>query len=235
MESGGKSKTDDIQRRLRTDILNGTWAPGARLRFAELRERYQCSTGVVREALPRLVGEGLVTAEPQLGFRVMTVSAEDLRHLTEARILMETLVLRRSVEEGDLVWETRLVAAHHLLASLPSRAEDGTPSPRWLAAHSAFHAALTEACGNVRMRAVAGSLRDAAEVYRCWTASAEGTHTRDVAAEHRRILEAALRRDADAAVAALTEHIQLTTDILLRSQQRAAPAGPGIPVREDAS
>lgn len=232
MESGGKSKTDDVQRRLRSDILSGTWAPGARLRFADLRERYQCSTGVVREALPRLVGERLVTAEPQLGFRVVTVTVEDLRHLTEARILLETVVLRRAIEEGDLMWEARLVAAHHLLASLPSRAGDGTPSPRWISAHSAFHAALAEGCGNLRIRTIASALRDSAEVYRCWTAWVDGAGARAVAAEHRSILEAALGRDANAAIAALTDHIQLTTDILLRSQQQAVSFGD--PVRKDA-
>ncbi|MGW0631498.1 GntR family transcriptional regulator [Streptomyces sp. NPDC002758] len=226
MEPGGRSKTDDVQRLLRADILNGVWAPGTKLRFTELRERYRCSTGVVREALPRLVGEGLVTAEPQLGFRVVTVSPEDLRDLTEARILLETMVLRSSIEQGDLAWETRLVAAHHLLANLPRRTADGSPSLEWLSAHSAFHAALGGGCGNGRMKTIVNSLRDSAEIYRCWTAKDDRALTRDVEAEHRTILEAALRRDADAAVAALTDHIQRSTDLLLHSQRQ--PAGTGL-------
>jgi DNA-binding GntR family transcriptional regulator len=70
-------------------------------------------------------------------------------------------------------------------------------------------------------------------VYRCWTAWADGARARDVAAEHRNTLQAAMRRDANAAIAALTDHIQLTTDILLRSQQQAADCFD--PVRKDAS
>jgi DNA-binding GntR family transcriptional regulator len=225
MGSDSRSKTDDVQRQLRADILNGRLAPGAKLPFAELRNRYQCSTGVIREALPRLVGEGLVTSEPQLGFRVVAVSVDDLRQLTESRVIIETMVLRRSIEEGDVAWEARIMGAHHVLASLPILTEDGTVSLDWTAAHADFHAALLEACSNTRLRNIANLLRDGAEVYRCWSHNSYQPQERDIPAEHRRILEAALNRDADAAAAALTGHIELTTEILLRSQRTGAATG----------
>jgi DNA-binding GntR family transcriptional regulator len=225
MGTDSRSKTDDVQRQLRADILNGRLAPGSKLAFAELRNRYQCSTGVIREALPRLVGEGLVTSEPQLGFRVVAVSTDDLRQLTESRVIIETMVLRRSIEEGDVAWEARIMGAHHVLARLPMLAGDGTVSLDWTAAHADFHAALLEACSNARLRNMANLLRDCAEVYRCWSHSSYQPHERDIPAEHRRILEAALNRDADAAAAALTGHIELTTEILLRSQRTGAATG----------
>jgi DNA-binding GntR family transcriptional regulator len=225
MGTDSRSKTDDVQRRLRADILNGRLAPGSKLPFVELRHRYQCSTGVIREALPRLVGEGLVTSEPQLGFRVVAVSVDDLRQLTESRVIIETMVLRRSIEEGDVAWEARIMGAHHVLASLPMLTGDGTVSLDWTAAHADFHAALLEACSNTRLRNIANLLRDCAEVYRCWSHNSDQPHERDIPAEHRRILEAALNRDADAAAGALTGHIELTTEILLRSQRTGAATG----------
>jgi DNA-binding GntR family transcriptional regulator len=225
MGTDSRSKTDDVQRQLRADILNGRLAPGSKLPFAVLRKRYQCSTGVIREALPRLVGEGLVTSEPQLGFRVVAVSVDDLRQLTESRVIIETMVLRRSIEEGDVAWEARIMGAHHVLASLPMLTGDGTVSLDWTAAHADFHAALLEACSNTRLRNIANLLRDCAEVYRCWSHTSDQPHERDIPAEHRRILEAALNRDADAAAAALTRHIELTTEILLRSQRAGAATG----------
>ena len=220
MEAEGRSKTDDVLRRLRADILNGRLAPGSKLPFVELRVRYECSTGVIREALPRLVGEGLVTSEPQLGFRVVAVSVEDLSQLTESRVIIESMVLRRSIAEGDVAWEARLISAHHMLASLPILNDDGTVSTDWTAAHSDFHAALLEACSNVRLRNIANSLRDCAEVYRCWSHGSDETHERDIPAEHRRILDATLSRDSDAAATALAEYIERTTEILLRSQHQ---------------
>jgi DNA-binding GntR family transcriptional regulator len=60
-------------------------------------------------------------------------------------------------------------------------------------------------------------LRDSAEIYRCWSAQYGQEHGRDVAAEHQRILDAALARNADEATTALSEHIELTTEILLQT------------------
>ena len=61
----------------------GDLRPGARLPFAELSERYGGSTSAIREGLQRLVEQGLVVSEPQLGFRV--VSAVGRRPRTTSR------------------------------------------------------------------------------------------------------------------------------------------------------
>src|SRR5579875_3771915 len=95
-------------------------------------------------------------------------------------------------------------------------------SEAWLEAHAAFHRTLLQACPNTWLTKTADLLRDSTEIYRCW--SAQFGHernrsghelSRDVASEHRRILNAALARDADEAAAALSEHIERTTKILL--------------------
>lgn len=223
------TRADEIYLRLRSDILNGRLAPGSRLPFAELGARYTASSGVLREALPRLVAEGLVTSEPQLGFRVVSVSIADLQHLTEARVAIETLVLRQSVECADVTWESAVLAAHHTLSRTPLPADDGTINPEWLSAHARFHQVIQEACPNPRLRAIAGSLRDAAEVYRCWSRPFGEEQHRDVAAEHRRIAEAALARDAEAAIAAQRDHIELTARLVVQSRedQQAGSQLPG--------
>ena len=227
----GRSKVDDVQRLLKADILNGKLPPGSKLAFADLRLRYDCSVGVLREALPRLVGEGLAVSEPQLGFRVVSVTVDDLRHLSEARVIIETMVLRRAIAEGDLGYEAKVVAAHHVLANEPMFTADGSGSPAWLSAHSAFHRALLAACTNERLRRIADSLRDSSDVYRFWSGTAADQRGRDIPAEHRRIADAVLRRDADAAAAALAHHFERTTEILLGSLDPAMAAG--MPAGDD--
>jgi DNA-binding GntR family transcriptional regulator len=64
---------------------------------------------------------------------------------------------------------------------------------------------------------IASQLRDATEVYRCWAGPLGDEPDRDVAGEHRRVMEATVERDADLAVAELTAHYEHTRDILLRS------------------
>jgi DNA-binding GntR family transcriptional regulator len=211
----GSTRTDVVYQQLRTDILNGRLEPGQRLRFEQLSQEYGVSSGVLREALPRLAGEGLATLLPQQGYRVISVSPEDLRHLTEARIAIETQVLRQSIASGPLEWESEVVAAHPTLTRKEMLSRDGVVSDEWRAAHADFHRALLAGCPNVRLRAIADSMREVAEVYRGWSAGPGLAAERDVAAEHKDLAEAATARDADTASALLANHIQLTTDLLL--------------------
>jgi DNA-binding GntR family transcriptional regulator len=204
---------------MRMDILSGRLVPGERLPFAELTSRYQASAGVLREVLPRLVEQGLVTSEPQLGFRVISLSETDLLELTEARVLVETAVLRQAIEHGDVAWESRLVASHHTLSRTPGSSSDGRINDEWLKTHAAFHGLLLEASPNRRLRTVAENLRSAAELYRCWSRPQGREAKRDTAEEHKSIIDAALARDTEGAVRELVNHIVRTTTLLLPGSQ----------------
>ena len=227
--SGAPTRVEKVYADIRSDILNGRLGPGERLPFAQLSARYQASTGVLREILPRLVEQGLVISEPQFGFRVMTVSEEDLRHLTELRINIECEALRQSVARGDLAWQSRLVAVHHTLAATPTVDSAEAINEDWLNVHAEFHATLYEACPNGRLRGFADSLRAVSEVYRCWSDTTADGAFRDIAGEHRRLLDAALAGDSDRAVAELSAHIQRTTDALLASRRATVPDGSTAP------
>jgi DNA-binding GntR family transcriptional regulator len=212
------TRVDQVFAELRSDILAGRRLPGARLRMAELGARHSASMGVLREALSRLAAQGLVLAEPQHGFQVTPISVTDLGHLTAARCSIEALVLREAIEHGSLAWEGNLLSAHHKLSRTPEKAADDPQrlSEQWAAAHAEFHNALLDGCPNPRLRGVASSLRDSAELYRRWSVPME-REDRDIAGEHAALLHATLQRDADQAVGILIEHIQHTTRVLIAS------------------
>lgn len=199
---------------LREDIFQGVYGPGQRLRIVELAERFSVSQSVVREALTRLSEQGLVRAAPQQGFRVVTVSREDLDELTEARVELESLVLRRSVERGDLKWEAAVVAAHHHLGRINPVRPDGTLNSEWFAVHEEFHLTLLQGCGNARLLDAVAALRDAATLYRRWSIPVGQDTERDVAGEHRALVDAVLGRDADRAAELLAQHIDRTSQAL---------------------
>ncbi|MGE4164139.1 MAG: GntR family transcriptional regulator [Vicinamibacterales bacterium] len=203
--------------RLRADILDGALPPGEKLPFAVLCERYGFSIGVIREALSRLAELGLVVAEPQLGYRVIPLSVDDLEDLTTTRCEIEGAALALSVQHGDLAWESSVVAAHHALERTPAVRPDGAAgiNPEWVALHRCFHAALLDGCPAPRLVSIAASLRDAAEVYRSWSFDAARPSARDVAVEHRAMLVAALDRDAAAAAQLLQEHLRSTAEELI--------------------
>jgi DNA-binding GntR family transcriptional regulator len=214
-----RSKAESVYNQLRADVLAGRHPPGHRLRYTELCEQYQTSMGVLRECLLRLAEQGLVKGEPQQGFQVTDLTADDLRDLTAARCELEGLVLRHACADGDIDWESRVIAAHHRLSRTAHLDADDPKrlSDTWVAAHAEFHNTLLDGCSNQRLKAIARSLRDAAELYRRWSVPLGHDSDRDIDAEHSAILAAVLARDADQAVLCLTGHIEHTTNVLLAS------------------
>jgi len=219
MSEKTKTRHEQVYNSLRADILAGRLEPGQKLPFAELSSRYGFSVGVIREALSRLVEQGLVVNAPQQGFCVTPLSKTDLLNLTQARCEIETLTLRHAIEEGDIEWQSQVLASHHRLANTPHRDADDPDrfSEEWAEAHRAFHETLLEGCDNPRLTGVAKHLRASAELYRQWTAPLSEGKKRDTAAEHQAIVDAVIARNADLAVQLLNDHIALTTKILLES------------------
>ncbi len=224
----GRSLAEEVYEALRAAVLFGRRLPGSRIQLRDLADEHGVSLSVVREAVTRLASEDLVVATPQRGFRVRSLSLDDLRDLTWVRIQLETLSLRESIAKGDVDWEANLVSAHHRLAGTPTRLEDGTPNVGWMAVHGAYHTALCAAAGSPTLERIRRQLFDASELYRYWSATLPArtvTVRRNADDEHRDICEAALARDADRAVELMTAHLNATA--LQLETLAAAEAGLG--------
>jgi DNA-binding GntR family transcriptional regulator len=209
------TRGEEVYDVLRSDLLNGVLGPGTKLRMVELAGRFAVSQSVVREALTRLTEQGLVVATPQRGFRVRELSVEDIAGLTESRVQIESVALRLAIERGDVLWETQIVAAHHLLERTPVADDDGRVREQWVVHHRDFHQALTAGCNNVRLLGVVLGLRDSAELYRRWWWALADDRDRDLLAEHRLLKDLTLARKADAATEALAYHISRAPDQLI--------------------
>lgn len=202
-------KQSQVYTALRKAILRAEFRPGEALKPQELAGRHGVSLAVAREALVRLVGDGLADRLPNRGFAVPLQSDQRWQDLAEARRTIEPATLRLAVERGDLDWEARVRAAHHRLSRTPPL-EPGTRriSPEWSAAHRDFHRTLLDGCGNDVLLESFDRLWLATELSRHW--SAGRNPERDFEAEHRQLEEAALARDADTAAAVLERHLSLT-------------------------
>lgn len=214
-----KTRQEKAFNALRADILAGRLTPGQKLPFAELCADYSVSVGVIREALSRLAEQGLVQVEPQLGFRVTSISEADLVHLTEARREIETLTLRHAFAEGGVAWESEVLAAHYRLGRCPQLDPEDPDrlNDDWVEAHAVFHHTLLDGCENPRLKSIALQLRDAAELYRRWSVPLGHRPERDIAGEHQALVDAVMAGDVAEAVRVLDRHIALTTELLLES------------------
>ncbi|MFI6026678.1 GntR family transcriptional regulator [Amycolatopsis magusensis] len=202
--------SEQVYGRLRGAIMRGSYAPGEALKPQDLAKEQGVSLAVVREALVRVVGEGLADRLPNRGFAVPAYSDRRWQEIAEARRTVEPVVLRLSIERGDVEWEARVRAAHHRLARTPAFGPDEGAyySEEWSEAHRVFHRALLEGCGNPVLLDSFDRMWSASELARRW--SAHRSPGRDHLVEHRRLEEAALARDPDAAAEALTRHLTLT-------------------------
>ncbi|WP_440995075.1 GntR family transcriptional regulator [Arhodomonas sp. SL1] len=136
--------SDRAYHQLKRDIITGLWTPGMRLAVKPLTEHYGIGASPIREALARLVGEGLVIAFGQRGFRVPPIDLDDLWDVTNTRVLIENEALRQSIEHGDDAWESEVVAAYHQLEKLEH--EPATAFAEWERRNLRFHEALVAAC-----------------------------------------------------------------------------------------
>lgn len=214
--------------RITTDIIDGTLGPGEKLRLPDLSARYECGISPLREALARLSSTGLVVLEDQKGFRVSTVSREDLSDLTEVRTEIECLALRRSIERGNLEWETRIVSAHHRLSRIDylSASNARELSPDWEAAHQEFHLALVSACQSRWLLQFRNILAQQTARYRRLIVTI-GMGERDVEEEHAQILDAVLGRDAERASTLIATHFMKTAEIVLSASDANAKTSSG--------
>src|SRR5918993_3089483 len=200
------SIADRAHERTRADIIFGRLAPGARLRLDRLAGNYSASVSTLREILSRLSSEGLVLAEGQRGFQVASVSPAGFQDVAAMRLLLETYALPLSFADGDLEWESRVVAAHHKLAFMERRMRVGgrEETELWKRYDRQFHQALIEACGSQTLIDLYGGVFDQYLRYQMVAVVFRG----DVAAEeHRILLDCALTRNADRACAVLTQHV----------------------------
>jgi DNA-binding GntR family transcriptional regulator len=214
MSASKATRTGEVYEALRADILNTRIEPGSKLKIAQLSNRFGVSLSVVREALTRLGEQRLVVANPQRGFSVVGLSVSDLDDLTNVRTQIESMALRDSIAHGGVAWEAEVVAALHRLERTEIYADPAHVNPEWLDLHRAYHHSLVAGGASTRLRAIANTLRDNAELYRMWSRMWAHDVDRDLQAEHRAIMTAALSGDEEAAVAALSQHIARTTAAL---------------------
>ena len=204
--------------RIRTDILTGRRKPGAKIRLEDLKVEFGVSWSPIREAVARLVAEGLITTEESRGYRVAPVSGADLAEVIRLRVMLESLALRQSIEAGDDAWEAEVLAHQHRLGKLESKRTHPVEAEQWAVWHRAYHKALIRACGSPILLQFCSHLHDLSDRYRRLFLSAHD-FDREVPNEHRGITEAALARDAAAACELLRRHIERTGQNVLRSIQ----------------
>lgn len=215
------TQTEIAYHGLRHSILVCELAPSAKLKANAVCERYRVSLGAAREALSRLVSDGLVTMTAQKGCVVSPVSWEEFEQLNEVRAEIEISCLCKSIRSGDVEWESRVEGALYRLTRLHDEGfEAGSFQLRadWQHAHVEFHRALVAHCPNHVLLDLRETLFERSLRYRYWSVGLRLAESeRDVRQEHIDLAALAQARDVDGATVAIAAHIRKSTEALLNS------------------
>ena len=197
LEGGPRTLASAVYHRLRADVLACRYQPGEKLLIGSLAKKFAVSAVAVREALSRLVADGLVVVEDQRGFRVVgAVAVRPARrdpHPHRAGMPgaapLDRARRRRVARRARTAWED-LDAAPHLVPGEDRHHEN------WSLMHGRFHEALVSACGLDWLLRFRKTLFEQSERYRRLSLAVTRTRAntgRDTRGEHLRIYEAAMR------------------------------------------
>ncbi len=189
---------------IRDAIVRGELEPGARLSENDLAEQFGVSRTPVREAIGRLRDDRLVDVVPQHGTYVSRISAQavsDAQFVREALECAAVRVAAESAADSD-------IAALQQIMQQQERAAESADVDSWYLLDDAFHRALCDMSGHPTVWVV--SERAKSHLNRLRRLILElPDYMPEMIAEHRAVVGAVARRDADAAEAALCHHLRM--------------------------
>lgn len=194
-----------VFQRLREDILSGVYKDHDELREITIGEELGVSRTPVREALRQLELEGLVTIIPNKGAYVTGISQKDVRDIYKIRSMLEGLCARWatehiSEEQIDQLEEIVFLSEFHL----QKKGEGKVAQVSEL--DGRFHRVLYEASDSRILEHVLSDFHKYVKMARTLSVGAKDRAEKSIK-EHREILEAIKRKDADMAEELANRHI----------------------------
>ncbi|RMD64517.1 MAG: GntR family transcriptional regulator [Alphaproteobacteria bacterium] len=216
----GVRKGNVVYHAIKRSILLREARPGTLLLEQHIATEYGCSQGTVREALLRLEQDGLVTRRGYRGTVVSDTTLEEAARMAIIRIELEMAGARRAalgLPDEDIAELTEAIE------QMEEASRAGDP---YLCSEldRAFHLRIFQAAGMPALEPIL--MRCALHMHRYTFGNADkcSQHETPVAAQHAAILRALQAGDAEAAAAAVRDHIEAVIDLWAPTLRRAIEA-----------
>lgn len=227
--------TQKAYQHIHNQLSGGLLRPGARLSNRGVAKEVGISFTPVREALSRLVSEGLLEYRQGLGVFVPMPNAQEICECYELREILESEAAARVCGNLPPGMLAEMTASFETMQNIGAEIQGGTMSDEntaaWQNADSNFHMVLLRATGNRRLldtveglrtslRVTMGGLQGVAGIVGHRFTNESHQHIRRTLDEHGRILDALKQGDAAVAKAVMTEHIRSGLKLALESHNR---------------
>ena len=196
------SLREQVTRALEAAVVAGELEPGAIYSAPTLAERFGVSATPVREAMLDLVGEGMMEAVRNRGFRVMAVSEADLDQISQIRLLIEVPIM---AQVAKLLTPEKIAELNQTGQAIEAAAERGDLID-YLDCDRKFHAQLISLIGNPRLTDLVDRMRRQARLFGLQQLADSGQLLAS-AREHRVMLKVLQSGDVAAAESLMTAHI----------------------------
>jgi DNA-binding GntR family transcriptional regulator len=192
-----------IAGQIRARIMDGTFSPGSQIGEAQLASRLNVSRGPVREALQRLIQEGLLVNRRNRGVFVVSLDEEDIRDVYLARRVIEQESAKILMRREDAEAIARLGEAVDRMSAAAGKHE----WPELADSDLDFHETLVRSSRSKRLQRMFGTLLVEARICLSTLESAYPVHQRLVR-EHGDILAAIRRGDEQRTLELIEAHLR---------------------------
>ena len=218
--------TDQLYHTLRDKIIFWQILPNEILVETRLAEEYHVSKTPVREALALLSQDGFVKVIPRVGYRVCSISVQDVHEVFDLRVLLEgeaAALAAQNASDDELrtLKEVDRAGAEYLK-------QEDADIKAYVHFHDTFHLQIAELSGNSRLLGfIARLLRDGTRMrLRDPLMSTRGL---DKEQKHSaQVVAALIARDAKGARQLMQEHIMESKERIL-FQIMYSKGGPEVP------
>ena len=210
-----QSSVDRAYKQLRNMAVNFEFKPEERINESALSAKFGASRTPLREALNRLVAEGLLTFKNGSGFYCRALNPTRVIELYEARAAIETEAVIRAVERAT---DAEIQAVLQYIDDTEHTYDTATDLSLLLEMDEEFHIRLAELSNNAELLRILKNINDRIRYVRLINLKILYVQNQTVfddgakLSAHRKIIEAIVRRDKDAAVTALRRHIERRRD-----------------------
>ncbi len=193
---------EQVAERLRNRIYAHELAPGAWIDEQALAQEYGISRTPMREALKVLAAEGLVQLKPRRGCYVTELSERDLDEIFPVMALLEGRCAFEAAQRAEADDLAHLAAIHERLEKYATEGD----ADHFFEANQAFHLAVQQLAGNRWLSQLINDTRKLMKLTRRDSLRLEGRLKQSLA-EHRAILRAIQRHDANDAGRLMQNHL----------------------------
>ena len=187
---------------IKSQIMNLGFKPGEYITDSQIAGLLKISRTPVREAFYRLEKEGLLINEARRGWKIYTLSLDNINDIFDIKEVVEGMVARKAAACQD---ESLRASLRETLEKMASAAE-ANDVDAWLDADFQLHDILFQMAGNESANRIITNLNDQWHRVRLGFVALQGRMQRSVD-EHRSIIKSILDKDGEEAERLMRAHL----------------------------